>query len=116
MRGLMVLALALSSPALAQDGRAVFETHCASCHAVERGAEAGPGPNLAGVMGRRIGGDAAFGYSPALEQAGRSWDRALLLRFLADPEEVFPGTWMGANSLSNPAERAAVADFLQSVR
>ncbi len=110
------LALALARPALAQDGRMVFENHCASCHAVERGAEAGPGPNLAGVLGRRIGGDPDFGYSPALEQAGRSWDRALLLRFLADPEEVFPGTWMGANNLPEVADRAAVADFLQSAR
>lgn len=112
----MLLLLALTGPALAQDGRAVFENHCASCHAVERGAEAGPGPNLAGVLGRRVGGDPAFGYSPALEQAGRSWDRALLLRFLADPEEVFPGTWMGANNLPEAADRAAVADFLQSAR
>ncbi|WP_439599176.1 c-type cytochrome [Falsiroseomonas sp.] len=112
----LVLALALPGVALAQDGRAIFESHCASCHAVERGAPEQAGPNLAGVMGRRIGGDPAFGYSPALEQAGGAWDRDRLLRFLADPEAVFPGTWMGANGLARPAEREAVANYLQSVR
>ncbi len=112
----LVLLLALPGVALAQEGRAVFENHCASCHALERDAPEQAGPNLADVMGRRIGGDAAFGYSPALEQAGGAWDRDRLLRFLADPEEMFPGTWMGANGLARAAERAAVADYLQSVR
>ncbi|MDP3414604.1 cytochrome c family protein [Falsiroseomonas sp.] len=115
IRGVLLL-LALPGLALAQQGQAVFENHCASCHAVERGAPEQAGPNLAGVMGRRIGGDPAFGYSPALEQAGAAWDRDRLLRFLVDPEEMFPGTWMGANSLPQAAERAAVADYLQSVR
>ncbi|NKE43676.1 c-type cytochrome [Roseomonas frigidaquae] len=119
IRGLVLL-LALHGAALAQEGRAVFENHCASCHAVDRDAPEQAGPNLAGVIGRRIGGDPAFGYSPALDQAGKQagavWDRDRLLRFLADPEEMFPGTWMGANFLADAADRAAVADYLQSAR
>jgi cytochrome c2 len=112
---LLVAGLVPASGSLAQDGRAVFERSCAACHAIERGASPMAGPNLAGLAGRRVGGDPGFGYSPALEQAGRdgdAWDAARLARFLADPEEMYPGLWMGANGLPDAAERDAVAAFL----
>ena len=114
------LLLLLSALAAAeQDGRAVFEARCASCHAVAAGAPPGAGPNLAGVVGRRVGGDAGFDYSPVLEgarQEGGVWDAAMLERFLADPEEMFPGLWMGNNGLRAAEDRAAVAAFLQTTR
>jgi cytochrome c len=68
------------------------------------------------VIGRRVGGDPEFDYSPALQEAqasGRAWDRAMLLRFLADPEEMFPGLWMGSNGLRDAAEREAIAGFVE---
>jgi cytochrome c len=112
---LLACALLPVVPAAAQDGRDVFGQRCASCHSVERGAPPMAGPNLQGVLGRRVGGDAGFDYSPALEQAGRdggAWDAARLLRFLEDPEEMYPGIWMGANGLHSEAERRAVVEFL----
>ena len=112
--------LLLAAPVAAEErGRAVFEARCASCHAVAAGAPPGAGPNLAGVVGRRVGGDPGFDYSPVLEEArqeGRVWDAALLERFLADPEEMFPGLWMGANGLRAAEDRAAVTAFLQAGR
>lgn len=114
----VVLAL-LVSAAAAQDGRTVFDRHCASCHAVTPGAPPGPGPNLHGVVGRRVAGDAGFDYSPVLQEASRAgdaWDAARLDRFLADPEEMYPGLWMGANGLRVQAERRAVVEWLQAAR
>jgi cytochrome c len=105
--------------ATAADGRAVFEARCASCHAVAAGAPAGPGPNLAGLMGRPVGGDPDFDYSPTLQaarEAGGAWDAAMLERFLADPEEALPGNWMGANGLRVEADRLAVVGYFRSVR
>ena len=114
----LLLAAALPAAAAeADDGRAVFEARCASCHAVAAGAPPGAGPNLAGVVGRRVGGDPKFDYSPVLEgarQEGRVWDEALLEQFLADPEEMFPGLWMGNNALRAAEDRAAVAAFLRT--
>jgi cytochrome c len=112
--------LLVAAPVTAEDhGLAVFEARCASCHAVAAGALPGAGPNLAGVVGRRVGGDPGFDYSPVLEEArqeGRVWDAALLERFLADPEEMFPGLWMGGNGLRAAEDRAAVAAFLRTAR
>jgi cytochrome c len=112
-------ALLLPGLAAAADGRAVFEARCASCHAIVAGAPAGAGPNLAGLIGRRVGGDPDFDYSPTLRVAradGQVWDVAMLQRFLADPEEMFPGLWMGANGLREETDRAAVTGYLQSAR
>jgi cytochrome c len=64
-----------------------------------------------------VGGDPKFDYSPVLEgarQEGRVWDEALLKQFLADPEEMFPGLWMGNNALRAAEDRAAVAAFLRT--
>ncbi len=111
--------LAAAPPAVAQDGREVFEARCGSCHAVAPDAPSGAGPNLAGVLGRRVGGDAGFGYSPVLEGAGRAgqaWDAERLDRFLAEPEDEYPGVWMGANGLRDAAQRAAVIRYLSAMR
>jgi cytochrome c len=117
---LLAAPLLLAPPALARDdGRALFEQRCAPCHAVAAGAPPAAGPNLRGVVGRRVGGDPAFDYSPVLEQAGRGgdgWDLERLVRFLEDPEGMYPGLWMGNNGLRAAAERDAVARFLEGQR
>ena len=95
-------------------GRALFAP-CRSCHALEFGGQPMPGPNLAGLIGRRVAGDPAFDYSPVLRQAGaqnRRWDRTMLDAFLADPEAMFPGMWMTGRRMPEAAERRALASFL----
>jgi hypothetical protein len=68
-----------------------------------------------GVVSR----DADFGYSPALEQAGRAgdtWDVARPMRFLGGLAEMYAGAWMSGNGLRAEAERSAVAEFLAQRR
>jgi cytochrome c len=104
-----------ATPASATDGAQVFERHCASCHAAVPGAPRGAGPNLAGLRGRRVGGDPASDYSPTLEAAraaGHVWDAARLQRFLQDPEAMYPGLWMGGTSLRAAADVSAVVKYL----
>ena len=101
----------MAGAAAAQDGARVFEAHCAACHSREAGAEPGPGPNLANLAGRRLGGDAAFDYSPAFRRATGTWDATRLDRYLREPQDEVPGTWM-ANELRDAAERAAVVRLL----
>lgn len=111
----LLLGALLPGAAGAAEGRQVFEQHCAGCHAATAGAPAGAGPSLAGLAGRQLAGDPAFDYSPALLAArgsGQRWDAARLEHFLADPEAMYPGLWMGANGLRDAADRAAVAAFL----
>jgi cytochrome c len=95
-------------------GRALFEP-CRACHALDPAIRVMAGPNLAGLIGRRIGGDAGFDYSPVLKKAAaenRVWTTGLLDRFLADPEVMFPGLWMTARPMDDAAERNALVRFL----
>jgi cytochrome c len=67
------------------------------------------------VIGRRIGGDSAFDYSPVLRKArddGLHWDTKRLETFLADPAEMFPGLWMSMRGIEDAAEREALVRFL----
>lgn len=115
----LLLALTAALPAVAQPavtGQAVFEARCASCHAARADAPPGAGPNLAGVIGRQVGGSNGFDYSPVLEaarEAGQRWTAPMLEEFLVDPEAMYPGLWMGGNGLRSAADRAAVAAFLE---
>jgi cytochrome c len=95
-------------------GAEAFET-CASCHAYERGEPAMIGPNLRGVVGREIAGESDFDYSPAMRSLNGRWDREQLDRFLASPKTYAPGTAMNSAGVRDPAERAAVIAYLETL-
>jgi cytochrome c len=90
---LLLLSIAAHPAAAEQEGERLFAP-CRACHSLDPAEQGRPGPNLAGLIGRNIGGDTAFDYSPVLRKAredGLRWDTQRLETFLADPEEMFPG-------------------------
>jgi len=89
---------------------------CLSCHAIAADEPALEGPTLWGVVGRRIASAADFEYSAALRRQEGAWDRAKLDRFLAAPQAFAPGTQMTLGGVRNAADRAAVIDFLETLR
>lgn len=109
-----LLLLLLPASASAEDGAKLFAP-CRACHSLDATDQGLPGPNLAGIIGRKVGGDGAFDYSPVLRKAnseGLRWDAERLDRFLADPAEMFPGLWMSIRGVEDAAERAALVRFL----
>ena len=109
-----LLLLASTSVGAEEDGARLF-TPCRACHSLDPAERGLPGPNLAGVVGRSIGGDAAFDYSPVLRKArvdGLRWDAQRLQTFLADPAAMFPGLWMSMRGIEDAAERQALVRFL----
>jgi cytochrome c len=112
---LLACLMTASTPALAEDtGARLFEP-CRACHSLDPAARGLPGPNLAGLLGRKVGNGPGFDYSPALQKArddGLVWDEARLERFLADPEETFPGLWMSMRGIEDAADRRALVRFL----
>jgi cytochrome c len=107
-------AMALSVPALAADaakGAAIVQSRCDVCHSPE----AGQGPNLTGVIGRKAGSLAGFSYSPALKASGLTWTAANLDAFLADPSKRVAGTSM-ANPMVDTAERADIIAYLATLK
>ena len=112
---LLLMPILLPPSAMAEDGAQAF-TPCRACHSLDPAERNLPGPNLSGVVGRPIGGDAAFDYSPVLRKArdeGLRWDAKRMEAFLADPAAMFPGLWMSMRGIGDAAERQALVRFLE---
>ena len=112
---LLLVTTLLPPPAIAEDGGAQAFTPCRACHSLDPAERNLPGPNLSGVLGRPIGGDTVFDYSPVLRKArddGLRWDAKRLEAFLADPAAMFPGLWMSMRGIEDAAERQALVKFL----
>ena len=115
LAGLLLLSLLAPAAAAAEEDGGRLFTPCRACHSLDPAERGLPGPNLHGVIGRAVGGDAGFDYSPVLRKAredGLRWDAARLERFLADPAEMFPGLWMSMRGIEDAAERKALVRFL----
>lgn len=111
---LPLLIIANAAPAAAEDGARLFAP-CRACHSLDPSENGLPGPNLTGVVGRQVGGDRAFDYSPVLRKArddGLRWDANRLETFLADPAGMFPGLWMSMRGIEDAAERQSLVRFL----
>ena len=111
----LLLSILASAPASAEEDGGRLFTPCRACHSLDPAERSLPGPNLAGVIGRAVGGDAAFDYSPVLRKArddGLRWDEVRLQSFLADPAAMFPGLWMSMRGIEDAAERQALVRFL----
>lgn len=97
-------------------GREAFSP-CRACHSLERNAGVMAGPSLSGLIGRAVGGDPEFQYSPVLRKAkdaGQIWTIRRLEEFLADPEGMFPGMWMSYPGIRDEEERAALTQYIIS--
>ena len=112
---LLLMPILLPPSTMAEDGAQAF-TPCRACHSLDPAERNLPGPNLSGVVGRAIGGDAAFDYSPVLRKArdeGLRWDAKRMEAFLADPAAMFPGLWMSMRGIEDATERQALVRFLE---
>jgi cytochrome c2 len=103
----------------APSGARLF-AQCAVCHTAAppdtpAGKQRLVGPPLWGVVGRPAGSIEGFNYSRAMKNSGLVWDEATLDRYLANPQEVLPGTLMSYAGEPDPAKRAALIEHLKTL-
>jgi len=91
-------------------GRQIFKK-CQACHSLEPGKTI-LGPSLAGIVGRQSGAEPNFNYSPAMKQAGLTWDAATLDAYLVDPQKLVSGNRMPFPGLKTDQDRKDVIAFL----
>lgn len=88
---------------------------CKACHALEKGAPSPIGPNLYGVVGRKIASVEGFNYTPAMKaHAAEEWNYAHLDALIHKPAEFAPGTMMAFPGLPDANQRAEVIAFLRT--
>lgn len=104
--------LAAVTPAAAQDGAALFNTQCKSCHTTT-GASTPAGPSLKGVVGRKAATAAGFNYSAGLTRKGGVWTEANLDAYLSGPGTYAPGGKM-FTKVASPQARAAIIAWLKT--
>lgn len=89
-------------------GETTFKQRCVMCHATVPSVSGRPGPNLAGVYGRKAG-STTFNYSAEMRKSTTVWNAASLDRFLRSPSTTVPGTRMTVSVTDEAARRNLVA-------
>jgi len=118
---LIAMALAMSiafgqTAATADDAsrEQVFNNNCRTCHTWKKD-DNRLGPNLHGIIGRKVGSVAGFAYSPAMKSSGITWDEATLDKFIGKPDGVVADNNMKPfTGIADAATRKAIIDFLKS--
>ena len=106
--------VAMVAAADAAAGEAVF-SQCGACHVNAAGASPTVGPNLWGVVGSDIAGNADYPrYSAAFKSygEGQQWTVENLWEFLEAPMQVVPGTMMAYPGVKDEGDRAALIKYL----
>lgn len=119
MRLLLIIFLLIGTPGFADEtsyavierGREIFK-RCQNCHTIEEGGYHRIGPNLYGIMGRKIASLPDFDYSPALKEYSGVWTAEVLNSFIERPNHVAMGTDMSFRGINNPSDREALVSFL----
>ncbi|GAA0638839.1 c-type cytochrome [Brevundimonas lenta] len=94
------------------NGRRVF-ARCRSCHTITEGGPNMTGPNLYGVFGRQAGTYPKYNYSPAVKQAGFTWDAERLDHWLENPRTFLQGTKMSFAGIPDATDRRDVIAWLK---
>jgi cytochrome c len=98
-------------------GKALFRAKCTACHSTLPGNNRNrPGPTLFGLLGRKSASVSHFPYSPANQSSHKVWDKATLDQYLEDPRSVIPGTKMAFDGIADPADRANIIAYIETLK
>jgi len=115
---LCVGAAVFATPAFAQgkddSGQLLFNNACRTCHTLKQG-DNRLGPSLHGIVGRKAGALTDYGYSGSMKNAGLTWDKATLDRFIANPDQMVPGHNMKPyGGMASAEDRATLIRYLET--
>jgi cytochrome c len=108
---------AIMAAADAAAGEAVFKK-CTTCHTPEKGGANKVGPNLWGIVGKKVATTASFDYSKAMVSRGAeniSWSYEELYRYLYAPKKYVPGTKMAFAGIKKDVDRANLIAYLRTL-
>ena len=87
---------------------------CKVCHSFQKGGPAIVGPDLYGVVGRKIASVEGFNYTPALKAHQGDWTYSNLDVWLKNPQAFAPGTAMVFPGVADDKKRANIIAFLRA--
>jgi cytochrome c len=107
--------LALLPKASAENGADTFKK-CQTCHTSTKGAGALVGPNLWGIVGRKVASFPGFEsrYSDAMKAHGGEWTLERLAKYLHHPAAEVPGNKMLFAGVEDNQDLADLLEFLRT--
>jgi cytochrome c len=108
--------LAQLPKANADAGAAVFKK-CLACHTPDKGGRNLVGPNLWGVVGRKVGSAAGFEarYSEPMKKHGGEWTWDRLAAYLHGPAKDIPGNKMAFAGIPDNTDLADLLAYLRTL-
>jgi cytochrome c len=106
--------IALLGKANPDAGQDTFK-RCLQCHTQDKDGRNLVGPNLWGVVGRKVGTHAGFPYSEAMKTHGGDWGWTELATYLHDPKAAVPGNKMAFAGVKDNAELADLLVYLRKL-
>lgn len=104
-------------PAVGNSGEVAFATYCSGCHKLGDGTSHRIGPDLWGVVGRKVASAEGYAdYSGALHAFGGVWTRDRVDTFVKNPQAAVPGTGMQFQGVPDDAVRGRIIDYIQSAK
>ncbi|MBB3770181.1 cytochrome c [Angulomicrobium tetraedrale] len=109
-------ALAQSPAGDPAKGANVFKK-CMACHAIGEGAKNKVGPELNGIVDRKMGAIEGFNYSDTLKEhnaKGDTWTVEVLDKYLENPKAYLPGIKMVFAGLPKETDRLDLIAYLST--
>ncbi len=99
-------------------GAKLFKKKCTACHTMDDGGKAKVGPNLFGIVGKKIATSEGYKYSSAMTKFGEGdkvWDEATLDHYLKKPAKLVKGTKMSFAGLKKEKKRKRLIAYLKTL-
>lgn len=108
--------LAMLPDANADAGSEVFRK-CTACHTPDKGGAHRVGPNLWGIVNRKVAAAPNFEgrYSEAMKSHGGEWSFEQLAKYLHNPSKAVPGNKMTFAGVFNDADLADLLAYLRTL-
>lgn len=107
------------SPKLASanvdNGKALFQKLCFTCHTIDKGGVNKVGPNQWNLVGRKKASEEGFSYSSGLKAMGGEWTYEDINHMIYKPVSFVKGTKMAFAGVPKEQDRADLIAYLRTM-